>query len=101
MDCPHVIAGHCQRLHIPPDGDAEGVDIPAFLQKPDAFRRGDGVLGVAVGLQELQQPQQANSALVLFLFHRNLQNAERAAKASVVRLVFMALRFYIIPYFIL
>ena len=101
VDRPHVVAGHSQGFHVPSDGDAEGIDAPALLQQPYTFRRGDGMLGVAVGLQKLQQPQQANSALILFLFHRCLLNAERAAKASVVRLVFMALRFYIIPYFIL
>ena len=66
MDRLHVIAGHPQGFHIPSDGDAEGVDVPAFLQKPDAIRRGDGMLGVAVGLQQLQQPQQPDPALVLF-----------------------------------
>lgn len=56
MDRPHIVAGHLQGFHVPSDGNAEGVDVPALLQKPDAIRCGDGVLGVAVGLQELQQP---------------------------------------------
>ena len=66
MDRPHIIAGHGQGFHVPSDCDAEGVDVPALLQKSDAVRRGNGVLGVAVGLQELQQPQQPDPALVLF-----------------------------------
>lgn len=66
MDRPHIVAGHGQGFHVPSDCDAEGVDVPALLQKSDAIRRGNGVLGVAVGLQELQQPQQPDPALVLF-----------------------------------
>ena len=73
----HIVAGHFQGFHIPSDGDAEGVDVPAFLQKPDAIRRGNGMLGVAVALQELQKSQQPDPALILFpggqfgLFHNN------------------------------
>lgn len=66
VDRLHIVAGHFQGFHVPSDGDAEGVDVPALLQEPDAFRRGDGVLGVTVRLQELQQPQQPDPALVLF-----------------------------------
>ncbi len=50
MDRLHVIAGHSQGFHVPPDGDAEGVNVPALLQEPDAIRRGGGMLGVAVAL---------------------------------------------------
>ncbi len=53
VDRPHVVTGHSQGFHVPPDGDAEGIDAPALLQQPDALRRGDGMLGVAVGLQKL------------------------------------------------
>ena len=66
VDRLHIVAGHSQGFHVPSDGDTEGVYIPALLQEPDAVRGGDRVLGVAVSLQKLQQPQQPDPALVLF-----------------------------------